>query len=166
MKSAYIDKTMISHVLAALMPPNRLACEVCLATGLRIDDVLSLRTAELDRHMTITEEKTHKKKRVTFSQALCDALKAQAGKIYVFQHRDDINRHRTRQAVYMDIKRAAKAFRIKPNLTPHSLRKVYAVELMHKYGDIEKVRRALNHDNDAVTMIYALADILQERRKK
>ena len=33
-----------------------------------------------------------------------------------------------------------------------------AVELMKKYGDIEKVRRALNHNSESVTLIYALAD--------
>ena len=32
------------------------------------------------------------------------------------------------------------------------------IELMKKYGDIEKVRRALNHNSESVTMIYALAD--------
>ena len=30
---------------------------------------------------------------------------------------------------------------------------------MKKYGDIEKVRRALNHNSESVTMIYALADL-------
>ena len=38
------------------------------------------------------------------------------------------------------------------------MRKVYAVELMEKYGDIDRVRRALNHDDIHVTMIYAMAD--------
>jgi hypothetical protein len=32
------------------------------------------------------------------------------------------------------------------------------VELLGKYGDIERVRRALNHGGMEVTMIYALAD--------
>ena len=42
----------------------------------------------------------------------------------------------------------------------------YAVELMRKYGDIERVRRALNHDNAEVTMIYALADRLPARKRR
>ena len=33
-----------------------------------------------------------------------------------------------------------------------------AVELLQKYGDIERVRRALNHGSESVTLIYALAD--------
>ena len=31
-------------------------------------------------------------------------------------------------------------------------------------GDLKKVQRLLNHDNEAVTMIYALADALTARR--
>ena len=41
---------------------------------------------------------------------------------------------------------------------PHSFRKVYAVELLNKYGDLERVRRALNHGGVEVTLIYAMAD--------
>lgn len=35
---------------------------------------------------------------------------------------------------------------------------------MAKYGDIERVRRALNHESSTVTAIYAMADMLTERR--
>jgi integrase len=89
-----------------------------------------------------------------------EKLKKISGRVYVFEGRNDENSHRTRQAVWKDIKRAAAAFRVKDNFTVHSLRKTYAVELMRKYGDIKKVSRALNHENDIVTAIYALADII------
>lgn len=42
------------------------------------------------------------------------------------------------------------------------MRKVYAVDLMSKYGDIEKVRRVLNHKYVSTTMLYAMADKLME----
>ena len=38
------------------------------------------------------------------------------------------------------------------------MRKVYAVQLLEKYGDIDRVRRALNHSGVEVTLIYAMAD--------
>ena len=57
------------------------------------------------------------------------------------------------------MKRAAVAFRLPQNVAPHSFRKVYSVELMKKYGDLERVKRALNHSSETVTMIYALADM-------
>ena len=64
------------------------------------------------------------------------------------------------------MKRAARAFRLRRNVGPHTARKIYAVQLMQKYGDIEKVRKALNHDNEFVTLIYAMADKHAELRKK
>ena len=85
-------------------------------------------------------------------------LKKQAGKRWVFASPVDPHKHRTRQAVWKDVKRAAKLFRFPQNIAPHSVRKVYAADLLQKYGDIAVVRRALNHSSDAVTMIYALAD--------
>ena len=56
------------------------------------------------------------------------------------------------------MKRAAAAARLTVNAAPHSCRKVYAVQLLEKYGDIERVRRALNHGGIEVTLIYAMAD--------
>ena len=64
------------------------------------------------------------------------------------------------------MKRAAKAFRLQLNVGPHSARKVYAVELMQKYGDIERVRRALNHNSETVTLLYAMADRQREARHR
>jgi site-specific recombinase XerC len=49
---------------------------------------------------------------------------------------------------------------------PHSARKVYAVELLKEYGDIERVKRALNHSSAAVTMIYAMADMQLKSKKR
>ena len=46
------------------------------------------------------------------------------------------------------------------------MRKVYAVRLMAKYGDLEKVRRNLNHSSSSITAIYAMADLLLERKRK
>jgi hypothetical protein len=46
------------------------------------------------------------------------------------------------------------------------MRKVYAVELMRKYGDIERVQRALKHDDVCVTMLYAMADQQLEAKNK
>ena len=151
-----------------LMPANALVCELCLETGLRVDDALDLRTKELAQTMTLTEQKTHKKKRVKISADLLRRLQAQAGKYYVFPHRDDERKHRTRQAVFADLKRAGKCFRLSVNISPHSIRKIYAAELMKKTGDIEKVKKALNHDNEVVTMIYAFSDIYtaEKLRKK
>lgn len=50
------------------------------------------------------------------------------------------------------------------NVGTHTARKVYAVDLMSKYGDIERVRKALNHDRAITTAIYAMSDLLLQRK--
>ena len=164
MKSAYVLEQKVIQALDLLTPGNRLVMRVCLDTGLRVGDVLELRTAQLAPQFYVTESKTGKRRRVNLSGPLLAELRAQAGKVWVFPGRDP-DKHRTRQAVWRDLKRAAKAMRLRENLTPHSARKIYAVQLLDKYGDIDRVRRALNHDNLAVTLIYAMADKLPERRR-
>ncbi len=166
-RSDYINNDTISHILWSLTPPNKLVCELALATGWRIDDCLAITTCQLKRaseskrHLIkISEKKSGKVSRRYISTDLCNRMLAQAGRIYVFEGRDDYRKHRSRQAVYLDLKKSAKCFNIKLNLSPHSLRKNYAVDLYHDCGNIEKVREALNHDNIIVTMIYALADEL------
>ncbi|MBE6771003.1 MAG: hypothetical protein E7547_02505 [Ruminococcaceae bacterium] len=165
MKTDFIDNDIMAHVLYALTYENRIACKVCLETGLRIGDVLAFKTADLKKKtFTITEQKTKKKRVIRLTKKLKDELNAIAGSYYVFEGRTDPQKHRTRQAVYSDIKRACRAFRIKENFSVHSLRKAYAVDLYKKTGDLKKVRDALNHDNELTTLLYALADELSKKK--
>lgn len=148
----------MEHVLAALTPANRLVARVCIATGLRVGDVVKLRTETLAAQFWITESKTRKRKRVNLSKKLLADLRAQAGAVWVFRGAKSEDTHRTRQAVWSDVKRAAKAFRLKPNVAPHSWRKIYAVDMLKQSkGDLKKVQRALNHGDQATTMIYAMS---------
>lgn len=163
MKSVYVNDRYLDLILQLLTYENRLVCAVALQTGLRVGDIVALKSVTVKRSFTITEQKTGKKRRVTISQSLLRELNSVKGKKYVFEHRTDPERHRTRQAVYADIRRACKALRIKQNISPHSLRKHYAVELMKKYSDIEVVKKALNHDNDLTTLLYAYADIIAQK---
>ena len=143
------------------MPDNRLVCLVMLRTGLRVSDVLALKTAQLARSFWVTEQKTGKRKHVGLPDDLIAEIKSRAlGSVWAFPSPRNPEKHRTRQAVWKDIDRAAKAFRLPVNAGSHSMRKGYAVDLMHKYGDLEKVQKALNHDNPTVTMLYAMADHL------
>ena len=158
MTAEYLIHREMEHVFAALMPGNRLVCRVCVATGLRVSDVLALRTEQLAPQFWITEQKTKKKRRVNLTKELLEQLQAQAGETWVFPSVKDPRKHRTRQAVWHDVKRASKAFRLPQNVSPHSLRKVYAVELLSRCkGDTGRVQRALNHSDAATTMIYVMA---------
>ena len=158
----------VERVLCLLTPVNRLAMRVALHTGLRVSDILALKKTDIDKgqQFWITEQKTGKRRKVTLPWQIWQELRGQTGEVWVFQSRVDEKKHRTRQAVWKDIKRAQKACRLPQNAGCHSMRKVYAVELMRKYGDIERVRRALNHDRPATTMIYAMADTMMKAKHR
>lgn len=165
MKTEYMLNKQVDQVLSALTVENALVLRVCLHTGLRISDVLELKPGQLKPHFWVTEKKTGKAKQVGLPKQLLSDLRTICGEKWVFPGRNP-EKHRTRQAVWKDVKRAAKAFRIKQNIAPHSARKVYAVQLLRKYGDMERVKRALNHSSESITLIYALADLQLENKKK
>lgn len=155
-----------------MQPANRLVCEVALQTGWRIDDILNLKTSEIKKalaspngQLSVIESKTGKKSTKYLGKELLKKLSQQAGRQWVFEGRDDYRKHRTRQAVFSDLKKAARRFKIKINLSPHSLRKNYAVSLRTSGKSIEEVQKALNHENILTTMIYALSDELTSKYK-
>lgn len=157
MRTEYLIEKEVERVLDLLTYENRLVVRVLLHTGIRISDALQLRPEQLKANFWITEQKTGKRRQVGLPLPLLEDLKAAAGCHWVFPGADP-RKHRSRQAVWKDVKRAAAALRLTANAAPHSMRKVYAVELLRKYGDIDRVRRALNHGGLEVTLIYAMAD--------
>jgi integrase len=163
MTTEYLLEREVGHVLAALMPQNRLIVQLILHNGARIGDVLRLRTEQLQPSFWYVEQKTGKRRRMGIPAPLLAAIKRQAGKEWAFPGRDG-KTPKTRQAVWADMKRAQRAFRLPQNIGTHSARKVYAVQLMHKYGDIERVRRNLNHSSTAITAVYVMADQLLEAK--
>lgn len=165
-KTEYLLNREVDFVLAMLTQRNALIMRTALHTGLRIGDVLSLKTDQLKPRFWVTESKTKKRRQVGLPEPLLSDIKNQAGVYWAFES-PKTGRPQTRQAVWKDVKRAANALRLPQNVGPHSARKVFAVELLAKYGDIERVKRALNHSSEAITLIYALADKqLQSKTKR
>ena len=167
MTSEYLQRKDLKKCLEILTSQNELACLVALETGLRINDILSLTTEQLlsGPKIKIIEQKTGKLRKIHLPSPLFEKLRASAGPCFVFTHRLDKNKHRTRQAVWKDIKRAGRAYRIKPNLSPHSLRKIFAVELFQETGDLAQLQKLFNHENKIVTAIYAFSDKIKRKRK-
>ncbi len=163
MTTEYLYRQEVDRVLSALMPQNQLIVKVMLQTGMRLSDALQMPIEGLSTSGWYVEGKTGKKRRYGLPRPLLEAIKEQAGPEWAFPGRKP-GTHKTRQAVWRDIKRAAVAFRLPQNVGAHSMRKVYAVRLMQKYGKLEKVQRNLNHASGSVTAIYAMADILLDRK--
>lgn len=168
MRTEYLLDKEVELILAAMRPGNSLVCQVCLHTGLRVSDALNLKIEQMKPRFWITEGKTGKRKLIGLPEDL---------RLAIYEHNREAGggpwcfpgvnpeKHRTRQAVWKDVKRATEYYRIRANAGPHSFRKVYACDLMEMYGDLEKVQRALNHDNLAVTLIYTTAAQMLEGKK-
>lgn len=156
-RTDYIRESDLEAAYRALTYENELVLRVCEETGLRVGDVLAIRTEQLKPRMTVTESKTGKRRVVYVRKGLLAALKANSGRIFVFEGRLSYLKHRTRQAVWKDLKRAAKALRIRGNIAPHSVRKLYAAELVQRGASLQEVQKALNHSSAEVTAIYLMA---------
>jgi integrase len=147
---------------AVMQYPNSLALRASLETGLRINDILSLTTKQLvKRKIFGIAEKTGKPFERTLSIDLAKRLKEISGKKYIFQGRLSEEKHRTRQAVWKDMKKAAAILELEGNFAPHSARKTYAVEKF-KDGGLAVVKKDLQHKDISTTMLYAFADYLDE----
>lgn len=147
-----------------MQPANLLALRIAAQTGLRIDDVLSLRIEKLNTRVTVLERKTGNRRRVYLGKktlALITDFIKQRKSGFVFPHRIDPERHRTRQAVFKDVKKQAYALGLHSQISPHSFRKVYAVKLYHRIGSLASVQRILGHKKIETTLIYALADVIK-----
>lgn len=167
MRTEWLPKGEIEVVLRALTPENRLACEISLCTGLRINDVLALTPEKVRKQrFTLREEKTGKVRRIRLPNTIVGRALALSGQHYVFENRLNGRKHRTRQAVFKDLKKACANFGIKKNVAPHSLRKIYAVEEYERCGDLKKVQKLLNHSNEAVTYLYAMANVIRKKGAK
>lgn len=84
MTTEYLLNREVGHILAALTPQNALIMETVLQTGLRISDVLELRTEQLWLSMWVREKKTGKMHRCGLPKDLLAAILAQAGEVWAF----------------------------------------------------------------------------------
>ena len=164
MRSDYISPENFEKLALHLQPANLLACAISSKTGLRIDDVLSLRIEKLKPVLSVVEIKTGKRRRVFLNKKLMQSIKIFCGdreQGFIFPHRLDKNKHRTRQAVFKDIRKQAEFLGLDFHVSPHSFRKVYAVNLYKRTKSLTRVQSILGHKKMETTLIYALADVIK-----
>lgn len=153
-------------ILRLLSPENSAVCRLCLAYGLRVGDVLTLKPDQArGTSVTIREHKTGKRRKIVWNDKTRALALRFSNSFFCFPHRTTPYLHRTRQAVWKDIQRAKKALRLRGAVGTHSFRKSYAVRKFAACGDMRRVRALLNHSDEAVTILYALADEIDSASK-
>ena len=158
-KAEYLRADLYETIFHEMNDANADACRVALATGLRIGDVLSLKTCDINGDkIAFYAQKTRKNGEISANSATIALLRKHtiAHNPYCFPG-TKIGTHRTRQAVWADMRKACKLLGVDLHVSPHSCRKTYAVDLFHKQG-IEAVKEKLQHDNVSTTLLYAFAD--------
>lgn len=157
MQSRFLDEKEIKSLRASLSADAFLPLLVSLETGLRIGDVVSLKCSDIKKDgIHFKAQKTGKKGVAKISYDLRKRLN-KSGK-WVFPSPYKNGKHLTRQAVWERIKRAGKSCGFDlDGLSPHSMRKVFAVELYRKKG-FKAVQEALQHNYSSTTEIYTFAD--------
>lgn len=161
MRSDYVNSDAFRLLINSMEWENGLALRVSLETGLRIGDVLELRPNDLNgTKLSYVARKTGKAGTKTISRKLADALLRSAGNAdWLFPSNRSKSGHRTRYAVYRDLKKVCKRLGVEGQISPHSARKTYAVADFRENG-LEHVKKELQHDQDSVTLLYALSDVL------
>ena len=158
MKSKYVEEKELEKLRSVLAEEAWLPLWVSLETGLRIGDVVKLRKANLKPDgLHYKAQKTGKNGVARISADLRRELTAKRGK-WLFPSPYKAGKHITRQCAWARIKGACERAGVEPKgVSPHSLRKVFAVELYREKG-FKAVKEALQHNSSATTEIYSFAD--------
>lgn len=157
MKSRYVESGELEKLRSVLPAEYWLPFWVSLETGLRVGDVVKIKRKDIKSDgIHYVAEKTGKRGIAPISASLRKAL-AGRGK-YIFPSSRNANKHITRQAVWSRIKRGGERAGLNvEGLSPHTLRKVFAVETYREKG-FRAVKEALQHSNSATTEIYSFSD--------
>lgn len=147
---------------------NANVLRISLATGLRVSDCLSLRPSQAvfrggSWYIETTAQKTGKPISAPVPETLARLLTRRKKYTWVFPSPRNPRKHRTRQAVWADVKRTCARLGITENVTPHSARKIFAVSEFKKRG-LAAVQDELQHDRITTTMLYCFADLLTKEK--
>ncbi len=137
----------------------RAALEMLYATGLRVSEVLTLRTADLAREVVLVRGKGGRERMVPLSEPARAAAAAMLAtrrqpSEWLFPGRDP-RRAMTRQGFALRLKQAAIRAGIDPErISPHVLRHSFASHLLAHGADLRSIQMLLGHADLATTEIY------------
>lgn len=157
MQSKYLENSEVEKIREVMSEERFLPLWVSLETGLRVGDVVSIKPSNVKPDgIHYRAQKTNKYGIAPISEELRKKLRRK-GK-WLFPSPSDPSKHITRQTVWARIKSAGKKAGLDlRGVSPHAMRKVFAVELYKEQG-FKVVKKALQHNNNATTEIYTFAD--------
>jgi integrase/recombinase XerD len=140
---------------------DRAFLELMYAAGMRVSELVSLKTSDLDLNagLVVCHGKGNKQRRVPIGKSAIHwlqqyaAVKSSYGNgnsLYLFTHRGGAL---TRQLIWAAIKKYAAQIGME-NISPHTLRHSFATHLLQRGADSRSVQALLGHSDISTTQIY------------
>ena len=144
---------------------DRAMLELLYATGIRVSELISLKTTDVDFQVGyIICRDAHKERVIPFGtpakRALTDYMKSARGELLEDQTSDVLftncsGQPMSRQGFWKIVKYYAKKAGITADITPHTLRHSFAAHLVENGADLRSVQEMLGHSDISTTQIYA-----------
>lgn len=130
-----------------------LICKVIANTGVRVSELISLKTNDIQKGYTDIVGKGGKSRRIYFPQALLEEIKEDCGNIYLVENRfgKQISISGVRQLLISTSKKTGIP---KEVMHPHSFRHFFAKQFLKNKNDISLLGDLLGHSNISTTAIY------------
>ncbi|MFN2532614.1 MAG: site-specific tyrosine recombinase XerD [Pyrinomonadaceae bacterium] len=140
---------------------DRAILELMYATGLRVSELVSLKTTDVDTlcGLVVCQGKGNKQRRIPVGKSAIHWLERYQGNraaygnktaTFLFLHR---GKQLTRQVAWAMIKRYAEQIGIN-SVSPHTLRHSFATHLLQHGADSRSVQALLGHSDISTTQIY------------
>ena len=163
------EREVVAILSNTANPKHRMALAILYGSGLRIGELLSLRSSDidLDRRMIHVKGAKGKKDRVTplayhLIPVLETYLMAYAPKYWLLEGPD--RRQYSASSIRQLLRRSSEKAGISKRVTPHVLRHSFATHLLEKGTDIRYIQEVLGHASPTTTAIYTHVSELALRK--
>ena len=130
-----------------------LICKVIANTGVRVSELINLKTAEIWKGYADIVGKGNKTRRIYFTNALLDEIKDLCGSEYVIENRYG-KQMSTRGVAQLLVTAGEKSGVPKEVMHPHSFRHFFAKQFLKNKQDVTLLGDLLGHSNISTTAIY------------
>lgn len=133
-------------------------------TGVRVSELIELKTEDLARGYRDIKSKANKTRRIFFPKQLIEDIKGLTGKVYILENRWG-EKMTTRGVAQTMQNNAEKSGIPKELMHPHGLRHFFAKQFLKKNNDITLLGDLLGHSNLSTTSIYTRLTSTEQKNK-